>query len=146
MPNSLLMTDHIDFNLCDMYSKKRERFRDQNIPIQLCKGMRSPSKESNSNDETVQYHLEAIKTIFVHQCGYKGLGVSSLFSDEILPMVNRRLQKISAEISSNKPSIDKLRELCELQDWEESYWTIIWDNLASSFRDAREFVGLSSIF
>ncbi|KAK6022115.1 hypothetical protein OSTOST_12200 [Ostertagia ostertagi] len=179
LPNSLMMSDHIDFNLCDMYSKKRERSRDQNIPIQLCKGMRIPSKmprdwlevkiesympasqrkdylcsyinycnkltiknepkpkESSSNDKTVQYHLDAIKAIYVHQCGYKGLGVSSLISDEISSMVNQRLQKISSEvISSNKLSIDTLRELCELQDWEENYWTIIWDNLASSFRDA----------
>ncbi|KAK6053833.1 hypothetical protein COOONC_08662 [Cooperia oncophora] len=44
-PNSLAMSDHIDFNLCDMYSKKRERsFRAPIIPMQLLRGTRNPLK------------------------------------------------------------------------------------------------------
>ncbi|XGW04437.1 hypothetical protein V3C99_015541 [Haemonchus contortus] len=179
-PNSLSMSEHIDFNLCDLYSKKREKsYRDQSIPIHLRKGTRSSlkvprdwleakieyymptsqrkdylcsyinycnkltvqnvPKAKEPTDETVQYHLNAIKVIFIHQWGYKGIGMNSLFSKETQQKMSQRLQSIFSEISAEKVSVNALAELCELQDWEERYWTIIWDNLASSFLYAPPF-------
>ncbi|VDO32872.1 unnamed protein product [Haemonchus placei] len=83
--------------------------------------------------------MNAIKVIFIHQWGYKGIGMNSLFSKETQQKMSQRLQSIFSEISAEKVSLNVLAELCELQDWEERYWTIIWDNLASSFLYAREF-------
>ncbi|KAK6754765.1 hypothetical protein RB195_013637 [Necator americanus] len=93
-------------------------------------------RSSVSYDDLVQYHLTAIKAIFIHQSGFDHIGVTSQFNEDILQKAKRREAEISAELESDKISIDKLENLCELQEWEESYWTIIWDNLANIYRDA----------
>lgn len=36
--------------------------------------------------------------------------------------------------------MDDLTMLCELQEWEEKYWTIIWDNLVNMYKNACKFV------
>ncbi|RCN50563.1 hypothetical protein ANCCAN_03176 [Ancylostoma caninum] len=150
-PNSAVMSDHVDFNLSDMFSRRQEgiiRREASFVQPHICKGTRGPVKvprnwfevpiaqymptsqrkdylvqytnfrnkltndcrpntrESVFYNDVVQYHLSAIKAIFIHQ------------------------------LKGSKISLDKLVKLCELQEWEENYWTIIWDNLANIYRDA----------
>ncbi|CAJ0591965.1 unnamed protein product [Cylicocyclus nassatus] len=95
-------------------------------------------------DDLVQYHLRAIEAIFVHQVsapllfktGLKGVCPTSFLNERILQKARQRNRELATEMKSDKISLKRLKELCELQDWELEYWTIIWDNLANMYKDA----------
>ncbi|KHJ88091.1 hypothetical protein OESDEN_12118 [Oesophagostomum dentatum] len=97
----------------------------------------SPSSgESVAYSDLVKYHLSAIKAIFVHQVGDEEVGLKTILEDKIQEKADARNAKIYSELKSSKVSIENLKRLCELEDWEEEYWTIIWDNLASIYKTA----------
>ncbi|KIH51477.1 hypothetical protein ANCDUO_18437 [Ancylostoma duodenale] len=182
-PNSALMSDHVDFNLSDTFSRRQEGIirRDAGfVQPHICKGTRGPvqvprnwfevpiaqymptsqrkdylvqytnfrnkltidcrpnARESVFYNDLVQYHLSAIKAIFIHQSGYNDIGLKFVLNEQIQQKAKQRIDEINAELKGSKISLDKLVKLCELQEWEENYWTIIWDNLANIYRDARE--------
>ncbi|VDN31380.1 unnamed protein product [Cylicostephanus goldi] len=89
-------------------------------------------------DDLVHYHLRAIEAIFVHQTGLKGVCPTSFLNEKILQKARQRKSQLTVEMKSDKISLSRLKELCELQDWEEEYWTIIWDNLANMYKEARK--------
>ncbi|EYC23805.1 hypothetical protein Y032_0015g2840 [Ancylostoma ceylanicum] len=180
-PNSALMSDHVDFNLSDMFSRRQEGIirRDNSIAQpHICKGTRGPvqvprnwfevpiaqymptsqrrdylvqytnfrnkltndcrpnARESVFYNDLVQYHLSAIKAIFIHQSGYNDIGLKFVLNEQVQQKAKQRIDEINAELRGSKISLDRLMKLCELQEWEESYWTIIWENLANIYRDA----------
>ncbi|WKY09235.1 hypothetical protein Q1695_001973 [Nippostrongylus brasiliensis] len=92
--------------------------------------------DSSRPDEMEQYHLSAIKAIFIHQSGHKAMGMKSSLPNDIQAKANKRLEDVSREVASESVSLSTLNKLCELQNWEERYWTIIWDNLAASYKHA----------
>ncbi|KIH42544.1 hypothetical protein ANCDUO_27471, partial [Ancylostoma duodenale] len=97
---------------------------------------RPSARESVFYNDLVQYHLSAIKAIFIHQSGYNDIGLKFVLNEQIQQKAKQRIDEINAELKGSKISLDKLVKLCELQEWEENYWTIIWDNLANIYRDA----------
>ncbi|VDO85989.1 unnamed protein product [Heligmosomoides polygyrus] len=172
-PSSSAMIEHIEFNLVDEYSKKRNGSRGLRPALKVPKDWlevdiahymtasqrkdylcsyinhrnaltynHQPPKDSITgkeavvNDELVQYHLNAVKAIFIHQSGYKAMGRSALLSEEDQLSAGRRLEAISTTINREKLHMDDLTMLCELQEWEEKYWTIIWDNLVNMYKNA----------
>ncbi|VDM62251.1 unnamed protein product [Angiostrongylus costaricensis] len=70
------------------------------------------------------------------QSGFSGMGMTSALSDDDHRKSANRVDEIESELNHGRTSMGKLKTLCELQDWEEKYWTIIWDNLSSIFRSA----------